>query len=99
MNPIIRIFETQYDAAESFAEEICATAVHPVTGQKRITFTGSLINNSKRIAFFVTGGEKAAVVLSILREREEAKNYPAAYIRPSEGILEWFLDRPAAELL
>ena len=39
-------------------EEICAVAEHPVSGQKRITLTGPVINNACKIAFLLTGENK-----------------------------------------
>lgn len=77
------------------AEKITEVAVHPTSGQKRITFTGPLINNAKRIAFLVTGAAKQQKVMEILNHRPKAKAYPAAHIQPLNGELHWFLDEAA----
>ena len=55
------------DKIELFnSEKLCAVTEHPETGQKRITVTGKVINNAKRVIFFVTGEEKAEVVKNII---------------------------------
>ncbi|MCL6100009.1 MAG: 6-phosphogluconolactonase [Bacteroidetes bacterium] len=81
------------------AKELFAVAEHPVTKQKRITATGRLINNSKKIVFLVTGENKAGVLNEILTKQGSYQKYPAAYIRPDNGTLEWYIDSSAASLL
>jgi 6-phosphogluconolactonase len=58
----------------------------------RITMTYPAINSSRRIAFLVTGREKAAI-LSAVRGGDSA--LPAARVRPV-GELIWFVDKAAA---
>jgi 6-phosphogluconolactonase len=58
----------------------------------RITMTYPAINSSRRIAFLVTGREKAAI-LSTVRGGDSA--LPAARVRPV-GELIWFVDKAAA---
>ncbi|MCL5030767.1 MAG: 6-phosphogluconolactonase, partial [Bacteroidetes bacterium] len=41
---------------------IAGVAQHPATGQKRISLTKEVLNNSKRISFIVTGKSKAKVI-------------------------------------
>lgn len=88
------IFNDRMDLLSS--EKICATALHPETGQKRITITGPVINNASVVAFIVTGVDKSGIVAAILDDHEEADDYPAAYIYPENGILKWYLDEDAA---
>ena len=45
-----------------YSEKICEVATHPLSGQKRITITGKVINNSDVVTFLVTGHSKADVV-------------------------------------
>jgi len=78
--------------------KICCVASHPVSGQKRITLTGPVINNAERVIFLVSGIKKAEVVADIL-EKPGATDYPAAAIEPSHGTLKWYLDQDAASLL
>lgn len=80
------------------SEKINVTAIHPVSGQKRITLTGKVINNSKNIFFLVTGKNKAPVVKSILFKEIQGKQYPAFYVLPEDGRLFWYLDNDAGSL-
>ena len=78
------------------SEKICEAARHPETGQHRITLTGPVINNADRVCFMITGRNKAAVLDRILNDQDRAIEYPAAFIRPDHGKLEWYLDEDAA---
>ncbi len=77
---------------------ICDTALHPVSGQKRITLTVPVINNAENIIFLVAGITKARIVAELI-ENPGITNYPAALIEPGNGILKWYLDMDAASLL
>lgn len=78
---------------------ICGIAVQPVTGQKRITLTGNVINNARYILFLVTGKPKAKILKTIIKRSRGWEKYPAAYINSKEGTLAWFLDTEAAKYL
>jgi 6-phosphogluconolactonase len=58
----------------------------------RITMTYPAIESSRRVAFLVTGREKAAILQAI---RAGGSRVPAARVRPI-GELLWFVDRAAA---
>ena len=77
-------------------EEICATAIHPVSKQKRITLTGKAINHAHRVSFLVTGAGKAGMVNTVLNDNVSNHRFPAYHIKPAEGLLEWYLDEAAA---
>jgi 6-phosphogluconolactonase len=81
------------------SEKICEVAVHPVSGQKRITITGRVINNAESVYFLVTGKKKQNVLEKILNDKPAAKSYPAYFVEPEEGSLIWYVDKDAAELL
>lgn len=86
------------DELELFEDErICAVAKHPLTGQKRITITGRVLNNANRVFFMVTGGNKAQRISEIMNDDEAAKLLPAYYISPANGELIWFIDEAAAQ--
>jgi 6-phosphogluconolactonase len=61
--------------------------------ETRITMTYPVIESSRRVAFLVTGREKAAMLHTILAGGSQV---PAARIHPI-GELFWFVDRAAAE--
>lgn len=78
---------------------ICDVAVHPVTGRKRITLTGPVLNNAENVFFLASGINKAVMVKKILKGGESETRLPASYINPVEGNLIWYLDKNAASLL
>ncbi len=91
------IFPHQADLWD--ADSMCTVGTHPETGQKRITFTGHLINAAARVIFHVTGEKKAEVVKKVITRTENYLDYPASLVVPYRGELEWYLDREAASLL
>ena len=86
------------DELELFEDErVCAVTQHPLTGQKRITVTGKILNNANRVFLLVTGANKAQRVAEIMNDDEAAKLLPAYYISPANGELVWFIDEAAAQ--
>ena len=81
------------------AEEACVTATHPVSGQKRISLSGGVINAALRVSFIATGMEKAPVIKEILMKEGKFMDYPAFYVNPASDHLEWYLDQDASKLL
>ncbi|MET7027797.1 6-phosphogluconolactonase [Sediminicola luteus] len=79
------------------AKANCAVAIHPDSGQRRITITGKIINNAKEVAFLVTGAGKAEKVEEIMKKEGDYANYPATLVAPTSGQLIWFLDSDAAK--
>ncbi|MBQ4914830.1 6-phosphogluconolactonase [Maribacter sp. MMG018] len=78
------------------SDKLCEVAVHPESGQKRVTITGGVINNADTVAFLVTGEAKSEKV-RIITQREKGYNkYPASLVDPVSKSLVWFLDRSAA---
>ncbi len=73
------------------AAETCAVAVHPESGQRRITLTGNVINAAKQIHFLVTGISKTSVIKEIFSEKGNYKTYPASAIKNAE----WWMDEGA----
>lgn len=80
-------------------DKICITAVHPSTGQKRITITGKVINNAAGIFFLVTGKNKAVIVNNIIGQHNNKKQFPASFVKPTDGRLSWYLDEAAGALI
>ena len=77
-------------------ETLCTVGIHPETGQKRVSFTGHLINTATRVSFLVAGKEKQAIVESIIHSKGNYTSYPASLVAPHQGDLEWYLDAEAA---
>ncbi|MBM1107586.1 6-phosphogluconolactonase [Aurantibacter crassamenti] len=78
------------------SKKYCEVAKHPVSGQKRITITGQIINNAKIVAFLVTGAGKADRISEIIKGEEIAKKYPVSLVKPTDGKVVWYLDEAAA---
>lgn len=81
-----------------YSDKLCEVAVHPDSGQNRVTITGSVINNAKTVAFLVTGEGKAAKVGEIMGKKGQHSKYPASLVAPRSGDLVWFMDEAAAAL-
>lgn len=88
------IFPNQMQLLNS--EDITGIATHPVTGQQRITLTGKVLNNAKRVAFLVSGVSKAGIFDEIIHNTKNSSVYPASHIHP-EGELHWFIDEDLAK--
>lgn len=78
------------------SKKYCEVAIHPDSGQKRVSITGQIINNADTVVFLVTGGSKAEKYTEIKNQTGNYKNYPASLVNPSSGRLLWFLDEAAA---
>lgn len=91
------IFPDQMNLLNSV--QICEVAVHPQSGQKRVTLTGKVINNARKICFLVTGENKAQRLYEIFSDPGKAAFLPAAHIHPESGNLIWVMDVIASKLL
>lgn len=85
------------DPALQERKSLCVITAHPRTGQKRISLSLPVLNCAKRVSFLVTGKRKSAMVRQVLCRSPESINVPAALVQPWDGILEWYLDEPAAK--
>lgn len=81
------------------SKNICEVAEHPISKQKRITVTGGVINNSKKIVFLITGINKADVLKKIINKEKDYLIYPASLVNPVYGELYFYIDKNAAEFL
>jgi 6-phosphogluconolactonase len=81
------------------SDKICVSTVHPVTGQRRVTLTGNVINNAGHIIFLVTGSNKADIAKEVIDRDECEKLFPALLVFPTYGKLSWYLDEEAGSLL
>ncbi|MAT40315.1 MAG: 6-phosphogluconolactonase [Ectothiorhodospiraceae bacterium] len=77
------------------SEKLCALAIHPDSGQQRITFTLPLINRARRISFIVTGDSKAETLRKIMKGEPSAV-LPSSLVKPIDGTIDWWLDEAAA---
>ena len=61
---------------------------------KRITLTGTVINNAQNVFFIVTGADKKEILQAIISQNQASKNYPAACLCPKHNV-EWIVDKIA----
>lgn len=62
----------------------------------RITLTAPVVNLAARVAFLVSGGDKAAAVYHITASEHDPDLYPGQIIQPFNGEIYWFCDKAAA---
>lgn len=62
----------------------------------RITLTAAVVNKAARVAFLVSGGDKAAALYHVLASEHEPYLYPSQAIQPFNGELYWFYDEAAS---
>ncbi len=77
----------------------CIVSSHPDTARPRISISGGVINAAKRVSFIASGQEKAGIIRDIFFNEGRHMEYPAFYVNPASGDLEWYLDQDAAGLL
>jgi len=71
----------------------------PQLSEWRLTLTLPLLNRARRIAFLVSGADKAAIVAEAFGGAAHAAPHPYERVRPEAGLLSVLLDAPAATLL
>jgi 6-phosphogluconolactonase len=79
------------------SSSICSVSEHPQTGQKRITFTGKIINRANHVVLLVTGENKAEILQAVFDGSH--KIYPVQQVKPEQGSLSWYIDKDAARLI
>lgn len=94
----VSIFPNQIELWDS--KETCVVSEHPISKMKRVTLSGTVVNNAQYVIFLVTGKAKAEKVKDIIKDRELFySKYPAARVNPINGYLYWFMDKEAASML
>jgi 6-phosphogluconolactonase len=78
---------------------LCAVSYYAASGQYRVTLTGPVIRNARRISFLVTGANKSLLIRQIIHREPDATRYPAFHITPLNGVMDWYLDASAANQL
>jgi 6-phosphogluconolactonase len=71
-------------------------AIHPESGQRRVSKTAKVLEAAKRISYLVLGAGKVDIVHEISTTPADELPYPAAKIQSTHGETEWYLDSAAA---
>jgi 6-phosphogluconolactonase len=87
------IFPDNMDLLES--DKSVDVAIHPVSGQKRITLTGKTIQHADQVIFLVTGKNKSGIIREIIEKTPQAQQYPATHVGSYTGKAEFYLDAAA----
>lgn len=61
----------------------------------RITMTSPVVNGAARIAYLVSGSDKAQAMQQIIAGKFDPVHHPAQVIKPLNGELYWFADKSA----
>lgn len=77
----------------------CEVAEHPLTGQKRITITGNIINNAETVMIIAVSENKAKILSEIFNKKESSNLYPVELVNPKSEKLVWLLDKESAKLI
>ncbi len=78
---------------------LAVIAKHPETGQLRISKSAKLLENAQCLTYLVLGESKSALLAEINQHDGNDLPYPAAKIRSTDGVTEWYLDSAAASAL
>jgi 6-phosphogluconolactonase len=65
-------------------------------GAWRVTLTAPAVNAARHVLFLVNGAGKAGRLREVLTGEHDPSRLPSQLIQPSDGVLEWFVDRAAA---
>lgn len=67
----------------------------PQLGTRRMTMTLPLINAARAVTFLVAGESKAAALNAVLAGPKRGNQLPSQLVAPTNGWLEWLVDRAA----
>jgi len=71
----------------------------PQLGEWRLTLTLPALDAARRVAFLVSGADKAAIVAEAFGDAAHDAPHPCERVRPAAGLLDVLLDAPAAARL
>lgn len=65
----------------------------------RITITKNVINRASKVAFLISGENKAEVLKEVMYGDYNYRRYPSQLIKPINGEIIWLLDKGAAKFI
>jgi len=86
-------------AAVTERQRMVMAAYVEFVGMWRLTLTPAAINAARRVAFVVSGADKAEILRRVLQGARQPVVLPAQAIRPSEAPALWLIDAAAAAKL
>jgi 6-phosphogluconolactonase len=83
-------------AAVSETERTVLACYVESVGMWRLTLTPPSINGARRVAFLVSGADKAIMIHRVLQGPRQPVVLPSQIVRPGEKPALWLIDAPAA---
>jgi len=83
--------KTDYEAWQN-----AVLAYHPETKQARVSLSAPAVCSAKRVTYLALGEGKKDIVATILNNALSAEGLPAAKIKSTQGLTEWYLDDKSA---
>ncbi|KAF4322680.1 hypothetical protein BBO99_00002731 [Phytophthora kernoviae] len=71
----------------------------PKPPPQRITLTYPVVNNAANVVFVATGASKAELIPHMVGVEKRTPPLPAANVKPTDGVVYWFIDEDAAAKL
>jgi 6-phosphogluconolactonase len=71
----------------------------PKFAADRITLTFPVLNAAREVLFLVAGADKAEPLVEVLEGPADSRRLPSQRVRPTAGLLIWFVDRQASARL
>lgn len=65
----------------------------------RISMTAPMINDARNLTFLVAGKETSEAVYNVLEGEHNPTKYPSQLIKPTNGDLNWYMDKCSASKL
>jgi 6-phosphogluconolactonase len=78
---------------------LAVTAHYQNRPANRITLTPLVFNQAREIWFLVVGQSKAEALKNVIEGEYKPEIYPAQRIHPTDGRLDWMIDKAAGSLL
>jgi 6-phosphogluconolactonase len=79
-------------------ERLVAEVYVPRMDSWRLSLTPPVLNAARNVLFLVTGAGKAATLARVLADGPR-RDFPSSLVWPTDGEVEWYLDREAAALI
>jgi 6-phosphogluconolactonase len=83
--------QTDYQALQN-----AVLAHHPETKQARVSLSAPAICSAKRVTYLALGKGKKQILATILNKAPSSESLPAAKIKSTQGLTEWYLDEQSA---
>ncbi|XP_054640466.1 GDH/6PGL endoplasmic bifunctional protein [Dunckerocampus dactyliophorus] len=81
--------------ASNQEESLVVLTESPMKPHQRMSLTLSAINRAQKVALLVMGKSKHELITQMSRSKDDPKKWPVTGVRPSDGMLAWYIDYDA----